>query len=141
MSLILLLSSAWESSKAQQQAVFPDSIVIIRDTQSGRIGFVFPESLAVDYRNLIVNYVPALEGKISLQDSLIAEGKKLLKDKNAEIVILNANMKDTSQMFEEQKGISESFEKLYKQERRAKRFWRVMAYLLGAGAVAVLVVK
>ena len=66
MSLILLLSSAWESSKAQQQAVFPDSIVIIRDTQSGRIGFVFPESLAVDYRNLIVNYVPALEGKISL---------------------------------------------------------------------------
>lgn len=135
-----MLSSAWESSKAQQ-IVYPDSIVMIRDTQTGRIGFVFPESLAVDYRNLIVNYVPALEGKIALQDSLVAEGKKLLKDKNAEIVILNANMKDTNQMFEEQKGISESFERLYKKERSAKRFWRVMAYLLGAGAVAALVVK
>lgn len=137
---MLLLSSAWESSKAQQ-IVYPDSIVMIRDTQSGRIGFVFPESLAVDYRNLIVNYVPALEGKIALQDSLVAEGKKLLKDKNAEIVILNANITDTKTMFEDQKAISASFETLYKKERRAKRFWRVMAYLLGAGAVAVLVVK
>jgi len=106
---------------------------MIKDANSNEVGFVFPRRIAIDYRNLIVNYVPALEDKIELQEMEIAKTNQILGAKDQEINLLKLNIADERKKFEQLNGL----QNLYEKEIRSKKFWRTATYIL-AGSTGIL---
>lgn len=131
MSLMILLSSAYHSSTAQQ-IVFPDSIVMLKDGKTGQIGYVFPHKIAIDYYNLVTYLVPALEEKSGLQDNEILKQRQIITEKDNQIGLLGKNIEDERLKFAK----SDSLCKKYEKELKWKKFWKTSAMVL-AGTTAV----
>lgn len=134
MSLMILLSSVYHNSSAQQ-IVYPDSIVMVKDAKTGQIGYVFPHKIAIDYYNLVTHLVPALEDKIGLQNSEILNHRGIISEKDKQIGLLQSNINDERTKYSK----IESLCTKYEGELKWKKFWKTSAMIL-AGTTALFLV-
>lgn len=134
MSLMILLSSVYHNSSAQQ-IVYPDSIVMLKDAKTGQVGYVFPHKIAIDYYNLVTNLVPALEDKIGLQDSELFKQRQIISEKDNQIGLLGKNIEDERAKFAK----IDSLCKKYEDELKWKKFWKTSAMVL-AGTTALFLI-
>ena len=137
-SLMLLLSSV-SNRLIAQEIVFPDSVVMIRDANTDEVGFIFPRLIAIDYRNLVVNVVPLLEEEVELHKKESERYCSLISEHKEEIRILTSNIEDERRKFEEQERITKVYEKLFKNERKLKRRWRLACGAMAVGVLAALI--
>ncbi|MBN1561507.1 hypothetical protein JW998_14750 [candidate division KSB1 bacterium] len=126
LSSIVLSSSGWQRLTAQQ-IVRPDSVVQIKDSTTGDVGFVIPKLIAIDYRNLLVHTLPLMEAQIDTLKLVIDKNRSIINNQKEEIGLLKSNVADAQQQFAAEHAIRLACEK-----EKAKLFW----WKLGTGAFA-----
>lgn len=121
-----------------------DSVRMVVLPETGEVGFIVPKSIALHYRNLVLDLLPALEQKIELLEDASAQQLSLSENRLEQIEHL-ATQRD---MLQEQvtlyaadatalKNQLDAVNKARKREIVKKKFWRSSNYLF-MGTTAIL---
>ncbi|MFK7848139.1 MAG: hypothetical protein AB8G77_22815 [Rhodothermales bacterium] len=128
-----------------------DSVRLIALPETDEVGFIIPKSVALHYRNLVFELMPALEQKIQILEDASAQQLSLSENRLRQI----GNLREQRDNLQEQVTIYaadatalqvqlEEVNKSRKREIRMKKFWRSTNYLfMGTTAIlaAVLIAK
>ncbi len=128
-----------------------DSVRMVVLPETGEVGFIVPQSIALHYRNLVLDLLPALEQKIQLLEDASKKQLSLSENRLEQIEHLIAQR----DMLQEQvtlyaadatalKSQLDEVNKARKREIWKKKFWRSTNYVfMGTTAVltAVLIAK
>lgn len=108
---------------------------MLKDLNANQIGYIIPHKIAIDYRNLVVNLVPALEDKIRIQDEQVKKQNLIINKQDEEIQLLNSNISDERQKYGKLEGLC----KMYEKELKWKKFWKTTSIIF-AGTTTVLLI-
>ena len=121
-----------------------DSVRLIALPETGEVGFIIPKSVALHYRNLVFDLLPALEQKIQLLEDASAQQLSLSENRLQQI----GTLKEQRDNLQEQITLYaadatalqvqlEEVNKSRKREIRMKKFWRSTNYVF-MGTTAIL---
>ncbi len=135
------------SDSAEPATVVPaDSVRMIVLPETGEVGFIIPTSVALHYRSLVLDLLPALEQKIQLLEDASAQ-QLSLSDNHVQQINSLENQRDVLQeqvaiYASDATALQQQLEKVNsarKREIRRKKFWRSSNYLF-MGTTALLTI-
>lgn len=128
-----------------------DSVRMVVLPETGEVGFIVPKSIALHYRNLVLDLLPALEQKIQLLEDASAQQLSLSENRLEQIEQLvtqrNLLQEQVTLYAADATALKNQLDDVNKARKREivkKKFWRSTNYLfMGTTAIltAVLIAK
>ena len=126
-NLTILLSVGFTNIQAQQ-AIYPDSVIMLTDSETDQIGYIFPEKIAIDYRNLLKRTIPLMETKIRMQNILMTKDSERIVHLNHIKALLKMNIESEMEKTGEAEQLAKNIKKEFDKERRKRIFWQYSSY-------------